>query len=82
MTTANGTYGCTYVQNIFPPTQQSIDAWIRCIGGDCGCVIPPNTGLPSNTGVSTSRGDSTRGSGIGGGMMIGILLLGLMTLNT
>jgi hypothetical protein len=84
MITANATYGCAYMQNTFPPTLQSIDAWISCTGDDyiCESALNGYTGLPSNT---TSRGVSMGGSGVGGGMMIVMLLLGLtaqMTLNT
>ncbi|KAJ8579983.1 hypothetical protein M405DRAFT_92817 [Rhizopogon salebrosus TDB-379] len=85
--TINGTfYGCIAgsINTMALCCDQLGDAWISCTGDDyiCESALNGYTGLPSNT---TSRGVSMGGSGVGGGMMIVMLLLGLMvqiTLNT
>jgi len=77
MLSANGSYGCAFVQNIFPPTLQSVNAWGECSGYSI-CETPQRdlnyTGLPSNTTSGVGLGISSSG----GGMVIGMLLLGAM----
>ncbi|KAG0692699.1 hypothetical protein DFH29DRAFT_882147 [Suillus ampliporus] len=77
---ANGSYGCAFVQNQFPATLQSIFAWRNCSDPSSSiCELPvPSlnyTGLPSGY---TSGGVGMCGSGIGGSLMIGMLLFGVM----
>ncbi|KAG0693812.1 hypothetical protein DFH29DRAFT_881172 [Suillus ampliporus] len=76
MLSANGSYGCAFVQNQFPATMQSVYAWDNCsINSTSACERPPSTGLPSG---AISGAVSLNGRGIRGRLMIGILLLGVM----
>ncbi|KAG1731073.1 uncharacterized protein EDB91DRAFT_1085193 [Suillus paluster] len=77
MLSANGSYGCAYVQNTFPATTQSVKAWANCSSTGFMCELPSTysnyTGRPSGNTTTTSGG-----VGIGGSLMIGLLLFGVM----
>ena len=79
MISANGSYGCAFVQNLFPPTPQSVYAWQNCSGHSPSlCMTPQSelnyTGLPLNATSGVGLGINSSG----GGMVIGMLLLGVM----
>jgi len=80
MLSANGTYGCAFGQSPFPPTMQSMHAFMTCIGNTTQvvCELP----LSHTSAPSGARSVGMGGSGVRGGLMIGMFLLGVMIAQT
>ncbi|KAG1731068.1 uncharacterized protein EDB91DRAFT_1085188 [Suillus paluster] len=79
MFSANSSYGCAFVQNQFPATIQSVEAWRHCSTAPYECEIPsPSSNYTGLSPGDISRGVGTSGSGVGGSLMIGMLVLGVM----